>query len=279
MKNKTTKILLIIILLLAVVTGVLVWEAFGTETTPDAPADSAAETTESTEAAETTETTEPVPEASVPLVDPADIIETDIPEGVVIINTDDMEPIQVTTPVIDAISASVEDVTGKIITGVPQDIYTAPFMAEFTNLTENGVDADISVRLAFKWDDLKAVQPGDAIQTVEALILVEEVFGSEITGSEDLIAINDGEYYLQRSPGGYWMNEDDGVLIHHLYYPALINVQQHIEFDSKTEFGFVNRLLTKQEFVDTLAGRDFKGMIHIENNSVYINIFEESDVH
>lgn len=62
---------------LAIITLALVLYACRAETAPTTPT-----------AAATEATTEPVPEASVPLVDPADIVETDIPEDQ-IINSDD----------------------------------------------------------------------------------------------------------------------------------------------------------------------------------------------
>ena len=85
--NNITKILFVIVLLLAVLTGVLVWIAFGMANSPEAPTVSVTETIKAenptfpatvvTETTQITEATETVPETTEPPTEPT---ETEAPE-------------------------------------------------------------------------------------------------------------------------------------------------------------------------------------------------------
>lgn len=116
-----------------------------------------------------------------------------------------------------------ELVTGKVYSGTPIGVHEVPVNnAACRNLTETGMEMDAPLNIAFKWDEIKEIKPGDAIEIDGELLPVTSVFGEELTGTPDLIAINNGDFYIQTNLRGFgWgVQEGEALLLHHLYHPA-----------------------------------------------------------
>lgn len=272
--KKTITALKTTVFVLAIITLALVLYAFRVQPAPATPTPAATEAT-----------TEPVPEASVPLVDPADIVETDIPEDQ-IINSDDLPggtELEDSTPItgepqiyakkdssLEAEPGVTPDmITGRIFEGYPAAVDAMPMnRAICRNLTMDGVDMDVPVNLLFKWEDIKHIKPGDGIQLHDKLILVENVLYEDDIDTPGLIAINTGKYFLRHHPAlygggslGWGTTEQDCMFVYDEYFSAKTIVRDvHIDFNYPQDFYFAidNYMVERNEFVERLTGKIFQ---------------------
>lgn len=220
-------------ILVALVTAMLLLGTVACSSKPETTTE-ATEATQATEATE--ETTEPVPPSPLP----------DLPE----MKFEAIEP---------------EQVTGKVYKGTPISVHEVPVNnAICRNLTETGMEMDAPLNIAFKWDEIKAVQPGDAIEVDGELLPVTSVFGEEVTGSADVIALNNGDYYIQTNLRGlgWGVQEGEALLLHDLYHPAKTFVRVQVEFPEYTYASDEwNDIYDFQEFVKKFAGKEFMAVV------------------
>lgn len=158
-------------------------------------------------------------------------------------------------------------ITGRIFEGYPADVRATPMnWAVCRNLTMDGVDMDVPVNLLFKWEDIKQIKPGDGVQLYDKLILVEDVYGEEIT-SPGLIAINGGKYFFRHHPAlygggtlGWGTTEEDCMFVYDLYFSAHTIVRDvHVDFNFPERFSFVDNDvgMERTEFVEKYSGKKF----------------------
>ena len=158
-----------------------------------------------------------------------------------------------------------ELVAGKVYTGTPISVHEVPVNnAVCRNLTETGMEMDAPLNIAFKWDEIKEIKPGDAIEVDGELLPVTSVFGEELTGTPDLIAINNGDFYIQTNLRGlgWGVQEGEALLLHNLYHPATAIVTVQVEFPEDTYASDEwDQIYDFQEFVKKFTGKEFMAVV------------------
>lgn len=267
MMKKTITILTVTALVLAIMTLTLCFFAYGPKTkTPDASA--AAETEATTEAATEVSTeapTEAVTEA--PTEATTDVITEEMTEAPVDMDLEASVYYTENSSLEAEPGVTPDRITGRIFEGYPADVRATPMnWAVCRNLTMDGVDMDVPVNLLFKWEDIKQIKPGDGVQLYDKLILVEDVYGEEITGP-GLIAINGGKYFFRHHPAlygggtlGWGTTEEDCMFVYDLYFSAHTIVRDvHVDFNYPERFDFTVGMdsLERAEFVEKYGGKKF----------------------
>lgn len=267
MMKKTITILTITALVLAIVTLALCLYVYGIKT--KTPAASATPETQATTEAATEVSTEAPTEAvtEAPTEATTDVITEEMTEAPVEMDLEASVYHSENSSLEAEPGVTPDRITGRIFEGYPADVHATPMnWAVCRNLTMDGVDMDVPVNLLFKWEEIKQIKPGDGVQLYDKLILVEDVYGEEITGP-GLIAINGGKYFFRHHPAlygggtlGWGTTEEDCMFVYDLYLSAHTIVRDvHVDFNYPERFVFSVGMddLERAEFVEKYGGKKF----------------------
>lgn len=160
-----------------------------------------------------------------------------------------------------------EQVTGKVYSGHPIDVHSIPInVAVCRNLTSEGMEMDAQLNIAYVWEEIKNIQPGDAIEVDGKLLPITSVFGEELTGTPDLIAVNGGDFYIQNNPSGlgWGTNEGEALLLYDQYFPATMLVKVQVEFPDAASMDVTsewNEIVPFEEFLREFSDIEFRAVV------------------